>query len=1688
MIALLTILHIVIKKTYTLAWRDATTQALATRVKCLIFLATPQRNAGLASTVRKILRASGRFTYKSSLSDFEKTSVELNKINDEFRHYAGEVRILSFYETIGTNLGIQSVFIVDIDSASMGVKHEHVQPLNADHRTACRFDGIKDPNYIKVKNAIASAVEDILGDTMVRIGDEERAQISALQTYLDVMERPIDELNNEQDNQVAGSCSWIKRLKGFQSWTGVLTPSMPLYWISAPPATGKTVLASHVTKQLQEGGHDCSYYFFKHFQKGRNTLSAMLRSLALQMAILHPMVRKKLLDLQEYSLAFDKEDERVVWRVLFVEAIFKINLERPQYWVIDALDECNDAMKLFPLLLRREYKYDLKILLTSRGPWPDFERQFARLGGDGITDTIPLEGTAHDIRLFFERHMEEIPVGPDEKWRLVEELTSKSAGCFLWARSVWQELRLVHTETQLREVIQELPVEMGLLYERILGEMSRSVRDTRLTKALLVWAVCAVRPLHISELDGFIKIDTDMSVSNLGQAVHRLCGQLLQVDKNGHVQLVHETLRTALTDGSSVSEFAISKEEGNRRLAFVCLKYLCRKEMRSPRSRTVVDIPWSTKSPIAEYACVAFSEHLAMASSSEDALFLELEKFLRSNVLMWVEYITKTKRTLHQLTRAAKNLQRYLNRRAYHVPISSAANQYANQWTTDLMQITAKFGRYLLDNPDSIYHLVPPLCPRDSAIYQTFGIVRSGLSAAGVSNSAWEDSISHIDFQQDSATSVAAGTHEFAIGTSSGRIYLYRQDTYAKETVLHHGEAVSVLCFDKSPRFASASLHMVRLWDLNSETLVWTHNIGEAPILLQFALQDWLVVATNSNRVIELVCDDGATLRDRSFPSKQAPLDVAISPECDLIAFAHSAGAVLLWSLDDDRFLGALGEETSSSAATSDSSPQQILFNPNPAIELVVVTFMNKDMVLYETWSQRVVKTVKQECNYIACSPDGRTLATRSSSGVLGVWDFETLTLIWQTNMRETLGGALSFAACGTCIIQLQRYRATLWKPAVLIRKDDKDDSLEDLSDVEADHGGDEDVVSISATCYHPTRDVILVGKHDGSVSIYSSISGESREILYAHTLHVFVSKITVSDNNIVASQDAKGHVMVYRLKIEPNDHWSTTEELMDITFEEPARQLLLNDVGNRLLISTATADYLFTRDGNSNFHNFQLTKILQPWSRSVWRWMLSTSEPATLVLVVDETIRQFSWDALDELAGTGPHRKVNVGTTSLSGKNLVVKSLGTDITGKNLIAEVGHQLSSRGDDRLAVWQAYTIESQYKETTIDPSFVCSSHEIRHFLGIFEHSIVFLNRHLWVCSIDLLLRDGGAFTEQVKRHFFVPSEFVGTNEGDMGFISRQGDIVFPNAKEVVVVRNGLKSVPYSDILASQGVREHTQTLNEQAEHEVAEKSLYGDTIASEGYREYTQPLTKQAGYEAADESLDGDTLASRDGEEYVQSLTKRTHHEMRDRPLTDHSVASHTNPYHEELVSDFVTRILVEDDDMRTICGKILEKLDRVQFIGIATKKLRGFHLGLVKDAKTDPENVIARLLGDPLNMENICEGIADAITFGRLQEGVAKGNTHEQSHVEDTIRKSKPFHILLNDLRMQLLPQSLKEMMQTASYASVSLSEQNNNSLINRFKAFVEDFTRLEWNWWPLEPRIRNMSPNETRLFWRCVS
>lgn len=1390
-----------IKKAYILAQRDAATKSLATRMQCLAFLATPHRGSDMAVLLNNILSAAG-LSSRPYISDLAKNSPSLDIINDDFRHYADNVHLWSFYETLKTNLGMQSVMIVERDSATLGFKHERVQLLNANHRGVCKFDSIRDPNYLTVKNALVTIVEDLLGDLLAMKHEEERSQISNLQTYLEVMDKPEDELTNEQENKVEGSCSWILQRDGFGAWVDALSDDSQIYWISAQPATGKSVLAGHVITYLQNFGLDCCYYFFKHSNKGQQSLSGMLRSLSYQMALLHPAVRQTLVSMQEYSEQYDKNDERAVWRKLFVGGIFKVKIQRPQYWVIDALDECVDSVKIFLLLSKIDSICPIRVFITSRLS-PDYERHFSRLGKRIFTDSIPIEETLADIGLFLRENMDSLPV--EDKWerdKLIEKLVKKSTGCFLWVRLVLQELQQVYSEEHIVDVIEEVPSEMTPLYERVLENMSRNVREKKLAKTILTWVVCSTRPLRSTELANAIKLDVGINVRSLEKSVEGLCSQLLHIDKNGLVQMVHVTARTFLLERDLQSEFAVSKEFGHEQLALTCLRYLAGEEMRSPRNRTLINARRVERSEFAEYACLSFSEHLASASASSDNLLISLDRFLKSNVLTWIEYVAAQKRNLYHLIRTAKNLQKYLHRRAKYTSPLGDAFRNVDRWATDLVRLTSKFGRNLLRYPSSIYFLITPFCPRDSAIYQQFASLHSGLSVTGIACSTWEDCVSYIDYRDSRAMSLACGENTFATGMKSGRIVLYWQTTCQERLTFEHKEPVKVLRFNNNQQLASAGPNLLRLWDINSRFMLWTHNLSHACLNLLFSPDDEkLMSATRGNRSVAFDLIDGSVVQDKLYigqsskrPIRQAPTDAAISPDLSLLALVYRGRPVYLWSLENDNLIGLCGGEDDGTLMPN-ISPETVIFNSNPAVELMVIAFQDGDMTLYETWSQHPIKTVWGDALSLACSPDGRTLATGNGCGVVQIWDFETLTLLYRINTYDATVKSLAFTSDGSRLIDIRDSKTKIWEPSVLIRKNSEEDysNSDTIAMPAMTVGSEEEAIEITALLTHPQEPVIFVGKDNGSVNSYSALTGEHQSILFSHRKDVFVRRLAWSEGNVIASADASSTVFVHALRHLGSTKFETVSQLFNHHFEEPIRQLLLSDDGCKLLVSTATSDTLWTKAQDET--SFLQIASLNPPTRNIWKWLSSQKRQGTLLLMTDSELCHYSWSTLEEVGNASILQRVHPGDPSEVSEQLQLKSLVTDEKGAYLIAEYAHSLGNRSTERFVVWDTDAISGQEIEDAgtgagTKPTFLLQSEDIKYFLGVFGSKVVFLDNSLWVCSIDLAQPlDSGKPT--VHQHCFVPLEFIGGNNGVMGAVTANGDVVFPKEGEVVVVLDALK---------------------------------------------------------------------------------------------------------------------------------------------------------------------------------------------------------------------------------------------------------------------------------------------------------
>lgn len=313
---------LVVKQAYIALRERRVDPEFAERIQSIFFLATPHRGSDYASTLSNILKMTGFLSSPEYLSELTTGSASIQLINQDFCRYAGDLHIFSFFETLRMSLGgLASVLIVEKSSAILGpeVKTERVQYLDANHRDVCKFDGLDDPNYIRVRDSLSTAMELLLRKARIDRDKKARAQLATLQQYLGVDGHPV-----VQHYQIEGSCRWIERRDDFQQWLAGGGPNPSFYVMTALPGAGKTVLAHHVISQLKALNQSCAFHFFQSGNEHDQSLAGLLRSIAYQMASTTTAFRDILLRLHDDGVSFAMNDARTIWVNVFRESLLRV--------------------------------------------------------------------------------------------------------------------------------------------------------------------------------------------------------------------------------------------------------------------------------------------------------------------------------------------------------------------------------------------------------------------------------------------------------------------------------------------------------------------------------------------------------------------------------------------------------------------------------------------------------------------------------------------------------------------------------------------------------------------------------------------------------------------------------------------------------------------------------------------------------------------------------------------------------------------------------------------------------------------------------------------------------------------------------------------------------------------------------------------------------------------------------------------------------------------------------------------------------------------------------------------------------------------------------------------------------------------------------------------------------------------
>lgn len=1370
---------LVIKTAFILGHHLDQFKSVVERVGAMIFLACPHQGSDISQSLNRILSLHGSRPF---VNDLFPSSPAIQLINDEFPSLSTSIRLFSFFETRPMNYIIGKGLIVEKHAAVLNYPNERRSYLDANHRDVARFFSPDDPSYRTVRNALATLVNE--QHTLSRAELEappsytEKLGIatqhkSALGKSLCVDDTTEEEWMTLDSVRMPGSCEWLLQRTKFIKWHESLSPG--IYWLRGRPGAGKSVTSSVAISHLRELRRDCCFYFFVGRDRKQASTSAFLRSMAFQMGVLHPEICSTILEItSSWGEGFtDRNDANVIWRKLFLHGILKVQLSRPQFWVIDALDEARGGQELMNFLAKAQEFWPLGIFITSRNSAASFEittNTKVEVIGEEITENE----TDRDISLLLNRHFIRFPAPTAEERRNMADLILRnSKGCFLWAQLVVKELLQVQTIAQAERVLQTNPSDMNDLYTRIVREMKVSTAEfnRELVRSILALATCCGRPLYMDELREAIDIYIQDTVGDIERSIGDFCGNLVYVDKMKRLQLVHATARDFLLRENTDTEFAVERLSSHRRLSMACMDCFIReptKSCRNPRGfgKPVQPLQPDHRSPFLSYAAEFLFHHLSHSRASDDELLDRLAAFLGSSngIHSWIEYVAGHF-NLQKIYQAGKTITQLLERRAQHSPPIGLRSDLSRitRWANDLPHLVTRFGKQLISMPSSIHRLIPPFCPAGSVVREQFNAIR-GMSVHGVQAQEWDECISTIPYHKpERPTAIVASSESIAVGTSTGKVVLYDHQTLQESQVVEQKEPVWTVVFSADGKLlAIASSRSIRVWSIERRVELRTFPVKALCLALAFDEDGVTLWAAMRNNM--LICWDIDTGEMRRDPANwtiafaeegselhaRAPVTATFCIHMRLLAIVYRGEDLILWDLDEDHIYDIYEKDTGSrlndigsiKIADGVSTVWAVAFSAAVGTTLVAAAYHDGDLIVYDSDTGLVTASASPSAQYICSSPDGRTLAAGDSNGNIQLLDFLTLKTLSQIQFHGGHGKvrSLAFTSDNQRLIEVRGNQCRIWQPTVLLREDGDDDPS-DLASIstaplEIEFREHQNPNSITSIFCLQSASLVFCAKSDGTVWVYDIAQVELEgTYLFTHSEWDRISALWMDeDSSLLLVQDTSSSLTCRWVRRRPDQQGWDVSGGIAVGTEKGAKiqQVLASEEHSRLLISAEGKNVLWSIREDSRDNT-----VLAEFDAIKGQRLVSHRGSGCVILVEKAGAQVYNWKDLSRVS-------------SISFKGIDPPSVSRLISWQHhryfaTIAEGSQGATPNQQSAMHIWD----KNDFVPTAALPSstgFVKAvrpiadlgpvTTKILQVIGIVGDHFIFLDKDFWICSVDL----------------------------------------------------------------------------------------------------------------------------------------------------------------------------------------------------------------------------------------------------------------------------------------------------------------------------------------------------------------
>ncbi|KAK2809659.1 hypothetical protein FQN50_003716 [Emmonsiellopsis sp. PD_5] len=815
-----------------------------------------------------------------------------------------------------------------------------------------------------------------------------------------------------------------------------------IFWLKGLAGTGKSTLARTVSHYFFEKGRLGASFFFSRGKKDLGDATAVLTTIAVQLAEALPDLRSDICDAIEKHGDIGQQPLYNQWQHLIFKPLVRLDKTLLQpivlVFVLDALDECEGDEHLAEILNLLTDLKDLKVMqvkvfMTSRPErsiYSAFREMPDIVHHDLTLHSVPKEVIDGDISIFLTYELEQIknkrPVGKD--WpgdENIQKLVQRADRLFIYAATVcrfvaesrFPEKRLaemLEAETMSRSSTAELDKMYLQILSNALEEGSDEDRAdmAALFKEIVGTIIILFEALPKSALTKILALPTaDLTV--ILESLHSVLD--ISEDEDLPIQLFHLSFRDFLLSEERCTNpaFRINEQAAHSHITMKCLDTMSKHlrqdicGLRYPGT-SISDVEKSIieqRIPLElQYACRHWVHHL-QKSDIELCDDGKVHVFLQRSLLHWIEALSLIG-DISGAVSMARDLESLL------LPTSDR-NLSLFALVYDAKRFILAFRSVIEIAPLQIYSSALIFSPRKSLIRKQFwDSVPSWITHVNPVEEDWTSSLLTLEHDGNVHRVLFSSDGQQVISSGNDSVKIWDLTTGAPHATLPDiprwffgSDSSRVIALSPDAKLlacTSAVDNAIRIWDPKRAVILSTleahedivHSIAFSPDSqhLASAGRDRIVILWDIKSGLPVILYDGSSVifNPSMMGLNEPDSEVLFSPDGQFIASHTNDCHIRLWHLPSG---------TSHGARTLDH-PQPIsliAFSPNGG--LFASSSMDGKVRIWDPTTAEIRGVLTQGepglsrgVSPFAFSADGELIACIARNGV-EIWDVETLSI-----------------------------------------------------------------------------------------------------------------------------------------------------------------------------------------------------------------------------------------------------------------------------------------------------------------------------------------------------------------------------------------------------------------------------------------------------------------------------------------------------------------------------------------------------------------------------------------------------------------------------------------------------------------------------------------------------------------------